>query len=325
MKALRFDGKNLSLGEKAVPKPAPGEALVRVKLAGICSTDMEILRGYAGFTGTPGHEFVGTVETVNGVGQGWVGQRVVGEINIGCHAPDCSWCNKGMERHCPNRQVLGIQKRDGAMAEYLTLPIRNLLAVPEHLSDESAVLVEPLAAGFEILEQLHLQPAMTVAILGDGKLGLLTNRALRSAATALTHIGKHPGKLALAEGPGITTLLLNELKNEQFDVVVDATGSVSGFETAIRHVRPRGILVLKTTVSNSKPLDMTPVVVNEITVLGSRCGRFEPALRALSDGLDVEALIEKRFPLEQAIYAFELAATPGSLKVLLEMPPGKNR
>lgn len=320
MKAVQFNGSQLVLREVSIPNPAPGEALVKVNLAGICNTDLEILKGYAGFTGTLGHEFVGTVEEVNGADPRWIGQRVVGEINIGCHSPDCDWCNEGLERHCPNRQVLGIHGKDGTMAEYLTLPTCNLLSVPDHVPDNCAVLVEPLAAGFEILEQVHLQPMTNVAILGDGKLGLLVNRALRTAASTLTHIGKHREKLDLAAGPGIQTLLLHDLKDEQFDIVVDATGSVSGFETAMRHVKPRGILVLKTTVSSSKPMDMTPVVVNEITVLGSRCGRFEPALRALSKGLDVTPLIEKRFPLEQAQNAFELAATPGSLKVLLKMP-----
>jgi len=320
MKAVQCVEKQLILSKVAVPDPAPGEARVHVHLAGICNTDLEILKGYAGFTGTLGHEFVGTVDKVNGADPGWVGQRVVGEINIGCHAPDCTWCNKGLARHCPNRQVLGIHSKDGTMAEYLTLPTRNLLSVPDHVSDNNAVLVEPLAAGFEILEQVHLQPTTNVAILGDGKLGLLINRALRTGTSTLTHIGKHREKLDLAAGSGIQTLLLDDLKDEQFDVIVDATGSVTGFETAIRHVKPRGTLVLKTTVSRSGPMDMTPVVVNEITVLGSRCGRFEPALRALSKGLDVTPLIEKCFPLEQAEEAFKLASTPGSLKVLLKMP-----
>lgn len=322
MKAVQFSGSQLLLCEVSVPDPAPGEARVHVNLAGICNTDLEILKGYAGFTGTLGHEFVGTVEDVNGADRRWIGQRVVGEINMGCHSPDCSWCNKGLERHCPKRRVLGIHGKDGAMAEYLTLPVRNLLPVPDNVADNCAVLVEPLAAGFEILEQVHLQPMTNVAILGDGKLGLLINRALRTSASTLTHIGKHAEKLHLAASPGIKTLLLHDLKDEQFDVIVDATGSVSGFETAIGHVKPRGTLVVKTTVSRFEPIDMTPVVVNEITVLGSRCGRFEPALRALSRGLDVAPLIEKRFPLAQAEKAFKLAGKPGSLKVLLEMPGG---
>ena len=320
MNAVQICEGSLELREVPVPEPGPGEALVRVLRAGICNTDLEIVKGYAGFSGTLGHEFVGVVEEVNGADQGWKGSRVVGEINLGCHGADCSWCGAGMDRHCPNRTVLGIQDKDGCMAEYLTLPVRNLLPVPDHLDEDTAVFVEPLAAGFEILEQLHLQPTHRVAILGDGKLGLLINRALRFSPAILTHVGKHPRKLERARGPGIRTLLLDDAAGEQgFDVVVEATGSATGFETALGMVKPRGTLVLKSTVADSVPLDMTLVVVNEITVLGSRCGRFEPALRALSDGLEVTSLIQDRFPLERALDAFQVAGTRGSLKVLLDV------
>ncbi len=322
MKAVQCHDTRLSIREIPVPEPVPGEALVRVHLAGICNTDLEILKGYAGFSGTLGHEFVGMVEQVEDADPQWIGRRVVGEINIGCYEPGCSWCHGGLDRHCPNRRVLGIQEKDGCMAEYLTLPVRNLLPVPDHLPDDHAVFVEPLAAGFEILEQIHLEPTFRVAILGDGKLGLLINLALRHSPATLIHIGKHPEKLELAGKSGIRTMLLDELTNEQFDVVVDATGSASGFETALRHVKPRGTLVLKTTVSQSVPVDLTAVVVNEIKVVGSRCGRFEPALHALSQGLDVAPLIQHRFQVEEAESAFDLARTPGSLKVLLDMAPG---
>ncbi len=319
MKAVQVHDGRLELREVPLPDPHPGEALIRVLRAGICNTDLEIVKGYAGFSGTLGHEFVGVVEEVNDGEAGWKGVRVVGEINLGCHEPGCPWCGAGMERHCPRRTVLGIQGKDGCMAEYLTLPIRNLLPVPPDLPDDTAVFVEPLAAGFEILEQLHLQPTDRVAILGDGKLGLLINRALRFSPATLTHVGKHPAKLTLARGAGIRTLLLGEVGEERFDVVVEATGSASGFETALAMVRPRGTLVLKTTVADSIPLDLTQVVVDEIRVLGSRCGRFEPALRALSNGVEVDSLVQERFPLERALDAFEVAGTRGSLKVLLEV------
>ncbi len=320
MKAVQFHGDGLEIRDVAVPEPASGEALVRVQMAGICNTDLEILQGYAGFSGTLGHEFVGRVERVQDADPWWTGQRVVGEINLGCYDAGCSWCHGGLDRHCPNRKVLGIQEKDGCMAEFLTLPVRNLLPVPDHVPDASAVFVEPLAAGFEILEQVHLEPFFHVAILGDGKLGLIINRALRYSPATLIHIGKHPEKLRLAGESGVRTMLLEDLTNEKFDVVVEATGSASGFQTALRHVKPRGTLVLKTTVSQSVPIDLTSVVVDEIEVVGSRCGRFEPALKALSQGLDVSPLIQGSFPLTEAGPAFELARAPGSLKVLLEIP-----
>jgi len=319
MKAVQIHGAGPELREVPSPRILPGEARIRVHLAGICNTDLEMVKGYAGFSGTLGHEFVGTVEEAAEADSGWVGRRVVGEINLGCREPGCAWCGAGLERHCPGRSVLGIQGKDGCMAEYLTLPVRNLLPVPGGLPDHWAVFVEPLAAGFEILEQVHLEPASRVAILGDGKLGLLVNRALRFSPARLTHIGKHPRKLALAAEGGVRTLLASDPLDERFDVVVEATGSAAGLERALGLVRPRGTLVLKTTVARPAAIDLTRIVVDEITLLGSRCGRFEPALRALAQGLDPSPLIQARFPLKQAVRAFQEAGSPGALKVLLEM------
>ncbi len=321
MKAVVFDGNNIDLKQVDVSKLSDGEALVKVELAGICNTDLEIIKGYAGFTGTLGHEFVGTVVDVKGSDKSLLGKRVVGEINIGCEKSSCFYCNIGLQRHCPDRQVVGIHGKDGAMAEYLNIPISNLLVVPDNVSSENAVLVEPFAAGFEILEQVHIKPADKIAILGDGKLGLLINIALSTVATNITHIGKHLKKLNLI-AKNCNTIMLNNLdKNHlsMFDVVIDATGSASGINTALDLVKPRGVVVLKTTVSEPMNIDMTKIVVNELTVLGSRCGLFAPAVKALSKGLDISFLIEKVYKLEEFAEAFERASKKGSLKVALRM------
>lgn len=319
MKAVEFVNNEIIFSADA-PKPvaAPGEALVRVKLAGICNTDIEITKGYMGYAGILGHEFVGVVEEVNSSDQSLVGKRVVGEINAGCGS--CEWCGKGLERHCPNRGTLGIWRKEGCMADYVTLPVKNLIVVPDNLTDEEATLVEPFAAAFEILEQLHIKPADKVAILGDGKLGLNIGLALSTIPCDLIHVGRHQSKLDIVASQKVNTILSKDLKVEKnYDVVIDATGSVDGFETALALVKPRGVLVLKSTVAADKPLNLAPIVIEEITVLGSRCGQFAPAVKFLEKKLvDLKPLIEKTFDAKDAIEAFEYSRQKGVLKVLLK-------
>jgi threonine dehydrogenase-like Zn-dependent dehydrogenase len=323
MRALRLDAGRLGLAEVSRPDPPAGEALVRVRLAGICHTDQELARGYMGFAGTPGHEFVGEIEALgagaDAVGLA-VGQRVVGEINAACG--DCARCRAGLDRHCATRTVLGILGRDGTFAEYLTLPAVNLHPVPAAVDDEAAVFVEPLAAALEILEQLAVRPTDRVVVLGDGKLGQLVARALAPTAGDLTVVGHHAGKRALLAAVGIATA--SEPPAERADIVVDCTGRAAGFAEAMRLVRPRGTLVLKSTIADARrgdgapPLNLAPLVIDEITVVGSRCGPFEPALRALAAGrVAVEPLISAEYPLADGVAAFERAAAPGVLKVLL--------
>jgi threonine dehydrogenase-like Zn-dependent dehydrogenase len=296
------------------PELPPGEALVRVILAGICNTDLELVKGYAGFKGVPGHEFVGRVVACP-TDPGWEGRRVVGEINVGCGV--CPTCRAGRSHHCPTREVLGIRGRDGAFAEYLSLPVANLHAVPESVSDEEAVFVEPLAAALEIVEQVHVQPTDRVLVLGDGKLGQLIAQVLALTGCNLTVIGRHQEKLDLLAGRGIDTRL--DGVAESADVVIEATGSPDGFAAALEWVRPRGKLVLKSTYHDRLTIDLSQVVVDEIQLLGSRCGPFEPALRLLAQALvQVRPLIQARFSLGEGGAAFEAARTKGVLKVLLE-------
>jgi threonine dehydrogenase-like Zn-dependent dehydrogenase len=316
MKAMMYDGR-MVMTEVPVPEPKTGEALVRVLIAGICKTDVEISKGYMNFRGIPGHEFVGIVQDSPDASQ--VGARVVGEINAGC--ANCPSCAAGMQRHCPNRTVLGIDGRDGAFAEYLTLPAKNLIPVPAGLSNSKAVFAEPLAAALEILEQVNVQPGHRVLVIGDGKLGLLVCSVLRLTGCDLALVGKHPEKMSIFPDIGGRTMTLDRLPEigEAFDVVVEASGHPSGFESAIRHVRPRGTLVLKSTYQGELTLDAAPIVINEVTVVGSRCGRFEPALRLLAQGLvDPTPLIDTVFPFEQAEQAFRRSLELGALKVLLE-------
>lgn len=295
------------------PKLTTGKALVKVALAGICSTDLQILRGYMGFSGIPGHEFVGLVvegpDTLKG-------KRVVGEINFACGA--CEWCAQNLQRHCPTRQVMGILNADGSFAEYLTVPIENLHIVPENVTDEEAVFTEPLAAAFEILEQLHLQPDTEVVVFGDGKLGLLCAHVLHGVGARVTLVGRHTEKLALARRGGIVTVLLSDWTPRLVAVVVEATGSTMGLTQAMGTVRPRGTLVLKSTVAQEHSLSLAPLVINEVTVIGSRCGRFPPALQALAHKqIAVAPLITATYPLVNGIAAVKRAAEPGVLKVLL--------
>lgn len=317
MKALRFTGGRLSLDD--IPPPAAvGEALIRVTRSGICNTDIEIVRGYAGFNGTIGHEFVGVVED-SAARPDLVGKRVVGEINAGCGA--CEKCAAGDPRHCPKRTVLGIVGRDGAHAEYLTLPNENLVVVPDTVSDEQAVFAEPLAAAWGIGEMADLQKDTRLAVIGDGKLGLLCAMSLRLKCDHVVNIGKHRSKLDIAASAGVETLLVNDLKDAHvkgFDVVVEASGSESGFATALELVRPRGTIVLKSTFHGTPTWNASRVVVEEITVVGSRCGRFAPAVELLASGrIDVSRLIDSEMPLSDGVNAMNEASRKGALKILL--------
>ncbi len=297
------------------PVPRPGEALVRVRLAGICNTDLELVRGYMAFRGVLGHEFVG--EVLQGPDPAWIGRRVVGDINAACYT--CATCRAGRHTHCPNRTTLGIDRRDGALADYLLLPQANLYAVPDGIADEEAVFVEPLAAACEILEQIHLRPTDRVVVLGDGKLGLLVAAVLRLTGCDLTLVGRHADKLAIATGWGVPVLLGDqELPGGSTDIVVECTGSPTGFAQARTLLRPRGTLVLKSTYHGDLALDMSALVVDEITLIGSRCGPFGPALRLLSGRLvDVQPLITAVYALDDAEAAFAQASARGVLKVLV--------
>ena len=317
MKALRVEKKKLAV--KEIDKPERGEeVLVRVLLSGICNTDLEIAQGYAGFKGTIGHEFVGIVEEA--AEDSILGRRVVGEINAGCG--DCELCLAGDPRHCAKRSVLGIAGRDGAHAEFLRLPLRNLKAVPEKVVDEHAVFTEPLAAACGILECVSIKSTDHVAVIGDGKLGLLCAQVLALSGAAVLLIGKHAEKLRIAERRGIetATVKLAAGRTREFDVVVEASGSPSGFAGAFELLRPRGVLVLKSTFqgAGAAEFDRTRVVVDEITILGSRCGRFEPALDLLKKGaIDIDSLISEEYPLDRGVYAMERAGKKGVLKVFL--------
>ncbi len=315
MRALLCDNGPHLLADYPDPVPSAGEALVRVRLAGICNTDLELVRGYMAFRGVLGHEFVG--EVVSSPDPAWIGRRVVGDINAACYR--CPACLAGRHTHCPNRTTLGIAGRDGALADALLLPQANLYAVPDVISDEQAVFTEPLAAACEILEQVAIRPTDRVIVLGDGKLGLLVAAVLRLTGADLTLVGRHRDKLAIAEGWRIPVMLTGEiLPDRQADVVVECTGSPAGFAQACRLLRPRGTLVLKSTYHGALSVDMSALVVDEITLVGSRCGPFAPALRLMALGLlDPRPLITACYPLDEAETAFVRASTPGVLKVLV--------
>lgn len=294
------------------PRLAAGETLVRVLGAGICETDLQLIQGYMGYRGVLGHEFVGIAETGP-----WRGERVVGEINCSCGA--CELCRAGLGNHCPHRSVLGILNHDGAFAERIAVPQVNLHRVPEEVSTREAVFVEPLAAAFQIPAQIALRPEHRVIVLGDGRLGNLCAQVIKLHGCQLTVVGKHPHKLALSTANGIHTALLSEITpDHSADIVVDCTGSPNGFSTALQFVKPRGMVVLKTTCAGEQTLSLAPIVIDEITVIGSRCGPFDKAIQALrSKQVNVAPLINRVFPLEQAEAALEAARTPGTLKVLL--------
>ena len=295
MKAVVFDEGLKLVNDYEKPVPKKGEALVRVTLAGICNTDYEITKGYMGYKGILGHEAVGIVEEINDEDQSLLGKRVVSEISYGCKDPNCSYCAEKMYRHCPDRHTLGIWRKDGCFAQYFTMPLEVLFEVPDNVTDEQAVFVEPLAAACEITEQLHIKPFEKVIVLGDGKLDI-------------------------AKAQGVKTSLLQDFAIEKkYDVVVEATGSVSGFETSLALTKPRGVLVLKSTVAALKEFNLAPIVIDEITVLGSRCGQFPAALRLLkSEKIDFTPLISARYKADDAIKAFEKNKEKDVLKVLLE-------
>jgi threonine dehydrogenase-like Zn-dependent dehydrogenase len=332
MQACLVSAGKLKLTSKRSPKLRAGWALVRVRLAGICNTDIEILRGYHDFRGTPGHEFVGEVTEVRGTSRErgrWLGRRVVGEINISCSAYGyrsvCAFCRRGLKTHCARRTVLGIVGHDGAFAEYLTLPLENLHVVPDSVSDEQAVFVEPLAAACEILSQVNITKFREAAVLGDGKLAQLIARVLRTKLPRVAMYGKHDKKLALARWVGVNTKRVrgdgSDVKHvrQSYRLVVEATGSPSGLALAQRLTEPRGTLVLKSTFHGAAPVETWPIVVKEITVIGSRCGPFAKALTLLRSGeVDPRPLITRTFPLTEAGKAIQFAQENGAMKVLLK-------
>lgn len=319
MKAVFFD-QNLTVIDLPKPNFSGDESVVRLIRAGICNTDLEIIKGYFGFKGVLGHEFVGRVEASRT--STLVGARVVGEINAACH--ECDACRIGWTRHCPHRSVLGILNRNGAFSEFLTLPEQNLHRVPDSVSDDEAVFIEPIAAACEILEQVKLQLTDNIAVLGDGKLGLLITmvlaQAIQSTSDKLTLIGKHPNKMKILKHLGVQLINYHSLKPcSYFDLVVEATGSPEGLALALRLIKPRGTIVLKSTFHSRLTFDPAALVVDEITLVGSRCGRFEPALELLKQRrIDPTLLVQDTLPLNQALTAFELAKQPEVLKVLLE-------
>ena len=316
MRAIVFDGSDLRLEERPEPRPAAGEVLVRVLRAGVCETDLQILKGYHGFRGVLGHEFVGVA-----LGGPLEGRRVVGEINCSCWA--CDTCVRaGQPHHCPNRTVVGIVGRDGAFADVVAIPERNLHPVPAGVDDDTALFTEPVAAAFQIPAQIPVHRDDRIIVLGDGRLGNLCAQVLARLSDHLVVIGKHAPKLALLDAMGIRTRLLGDVSPDDHrsaDTVVECTGSATGFPLALSLVRPRGTVVLKTTIAGEHAIPLAPVVVDEITIVGSRCGPFERALDALAAGLiDVRPLIADRFSLSDGVRALERAGEPGVLKVLIK-------
>jgi len=315
MKAVYFDESGLSVRDDLEqPTLQSDEVLVKVLKAGICETDLQLVKGYMGFQGILGHEFVGRAVTGK-----YAGQRVVGEIN--CHCRKCAWCDRGMGNHCPDRTVLGILKHDGAFAEYIAVPQENLHLVPDALSDDCATFVEPVAAAFRVLEQLALTGEEKVIVLGDGRLGNLCAQVLKLAGCErLLIVGKHSEKLAVLRDMGLQAIVLDQVeKGKRADIVVDCTGSSTGLPLALELVKPCGTIVLKTTVAGEHHLSLAPIVIDEVTLIGSRCGPFPPAIDALVRGdVQVEPLINERYPLAEASLAMMKAASPGVFKILLE-------
>jgi len=320
MRAVMFHGNNRCVTDQDKPRAGAGQALIRVSLAGICNTDVELAKGYMGFSGIPGHEFVGVVEDAPDAPE-WIGRRVVADINWGCGS--CRTCLSADSRHCPNRTTMGIAGWNGAFAQWLAAPVVNLHAVPDAVPDREAVFAEPLAAALEVSQQVHLTADMRCAVLGDGKLGILIACALRHACPGIVLIGKHARKLETAARQGVRTRLLEEqlALGERFDVVVEATGREDGLARAMAMVRPEGVIVAKTTVAGTAPLNLAKLVVDEISVVGSRCGNLSLALHYLAQRLvDVTPLIEAEFDLEDFEAAFTQASRPGARKILLRVP-----
>jgi threonine dehydrogenase-like Zn-dependent dehydrogenase len=314
MRALAFDGQLTFRTDYPGPRPGKGEVLVRVLHAGVCETDIQLMKGYMGFRGVLGHEFVGVAES--GPLQG---RRVVGEINCACGV--CATCDEGLGTHCPNRSVLGILNHDGAFADLIAVPQENLHEVPDTIPSDVAVFTEPVAAAFQIPAQVAVRASDRVIVLGDGRLGNLCAQVLAGKSDHVLVIGKHPEKLALLSEQGIETALLNDpVEKRTADIVVDCTGSPSGVPTALTLVRPRGTVVLKTTVAGEQSLSLAPFVIDEVTLIGSRCGPFDQALAGLEAGLvDVRPLITERYELSRGIEAIQRSSAPGVLKVLLDV------
>ena len=313
MKALWLENNQLDLREVPEPKPN-GEALIRIRKAGICSTDLELVKGYYPFTGIPGHEFIG--EVVAADDSSWIGQRVVGEINVSCG--NCEQCLNGRTSHCESRSVLGITKRDGIFSELSTLPLSNLYPVPASVPDEMAVFTEPLAAALEIQQQVHIQPTDRVLVVGAGRLGQLIAQTLALTGCDLHVVARHAYQQKILTDRGIRIIEEEDVQPWRWDIVVEVTGSPSGFSLARQAIRPRGTLVLKSTYKGEMPVNFSSIVVDEVTIVGSRCGPFAPALRLMEKGeVDPSVLIAAEFKLEEALEAFERAAQPGVLKVLV--------
>lgn len=318
MRALVLKQRDVSFhADYPSPRPAEGEVPVRVLMAGICETDLQLMRGYMGFAGVLGHEFVGIVEDGP-----WTGRRVVGEINCSCHR--CETCLRGLSTHCPNRTVLGILGHDGAFADVVCVPQRNLHAVPDHLDNATAVFAEPLAAAFQIPAQIPLVSGLRAVVLGDGRLGILCGQVLRNAGCDVSLVGKHAAKLEIAREVGLTASPVDAARPDRgADLVVDCTGSETGLSAALAWVRPRGTVVLKTTVASPHRLSLAPLVIDEVTLVGSRCGPFPEALEALADGkIRVDPLISRIVPLEDGPAALRDSAGSGMLKTLLEVRSG---
>jgi len=316
MLAVHLESGRVQVRRQPLPRIPQGFARIRLLAGGICSTDLELQRGYYGFSGTPGHEFVG--EVMEAADKSWIGQRVCGEINLACG--HCDWCARGLGRHCPTRTVLGIVKHPGAFREFLTLPIRNLHRVPSSLATEHAVFVEPVAAACEILDQVVIPKGERVAVLGDGKLGLLVAQVLAAHGAKVHLFGRHKEKMRLVEPLGVTTEIApKKMPINAWPLVVDSTGSAEGLRTAISMAIPRGTVIMKSTVHGLVKIDTAPAIVNEITLVGSRCGHFEAALPLLASGkVRVAEMISEEYPLDQAAKAFARAATKGVLKVLFK-------
>ena len=323
MRALVIDNGLRFEADRPIPEAPAGEALVRVLKAGICNTDLELVKGYLAFKGVPGHEFVGVVERVHRPAtaagpRSLIGRRVAGEINAACGV--CETCRAGRPTHCPNRTTLGIARRDGAFADYLRLPVENLHLLPDAVTDDQAVFVEPLAAACEITQQLHVRPTDRVVVIGDGKLGLLCAQVLQLTGCHLEALGRHADKLAILARRGIHVATSPGDVDRGADIVVEATGTPAGFATARELVRPRGTIVLKSTYHGDLTVNLAQAVVDEVTLAGSRCGPFDPAIRLLEQRLvEVEPLIQARYSLDDGLAAFERAAMKGTLKVLVEM------
>ena len=313
-----FNKKPAYRTDASQPSLAGDEALIKLSVAGICATDLELVKGYAEFSGILGHEFVGIVETVaNDKNRHWLNQRVVGSINIGCtHCKTCM--NQGPE-HCLHRKVLGIRDKDGIFADYFSLPIRNLFAVPDSVADECAVFTEPLAAALRVVEQMNSIVPPTVAVIGPGRLGLLIGKVLALAGYDVVMLGRSESSLTLPAQWQLKTGLIQDIPDNSYDCVIDATGQSAGFEHALRVVRPRGCLILKSTFSSIDPVDLSKVVVSEINIMGSRCGPFDKALALLAENtIPVETMINGQYLLKDHLAAFDHAAQKGIRKILLK-------